>query len=85
MMTEHVDYVCPGDHERRCMFCDGGLWACSVCDSFEGATTTECPGERMSPETATDVYNGRLDYIDGEWKPQASKYCPLGRRVEADR
>ena len=43
-----------------CMFCDGGLFACTRCGSFEGATTTDCPGRQI--HLADEVYAGRLDY-----------------------
>lgn len=38
------------------------LEACAVCDSFEGATTTECPGRRMTQTEIDMVYAGGLDY-----------------------
>lgn len=38
------------------------LEACTVCDSFEGATTTECPGRRMTQTEIDAVYAGELDY-----------------------
>jgi hypothetical protein len=68
--VEHVCKKCP--ETCGCMFCDGGLFLCDVCGSFEGATTTECPGCRMTPRESDAVYAGRLDFIDGAWKPQAS-------------
>jgi len=89
----HVDYVCPGDHDdgRSCMFCDGGLFACAVCNSFEGATTTRCPGVRMTAEQHDAVYAGDLDYRfdtgadctvpgppmrTGMWVPVGSPHTP---------
>lgn len=48
------------------MFCDGGLFACSVCSSFEGATTTECPGRQMTPEERDAVYAGDIDFINDQ-------------------
>mgnify|MGYP001616490052 FL=1 len=78
-MLEHVAYVCDRsycrDYGRSCMFCDGGLFRCVVCDSFEGATTTHCPGKRMSQIEIDLVYAGDLDYVDGAWVPRASGSC----------
>ena len=55
----HVAMECDCDN-IGCMFCDGGLFACTVCGSFEGATTTDCPGRRI--HLTDEVYAGRLDY-----------------------
>lgn len=67
--TAHVDFVCDADHDdgRSCQWCDGGLWACKVCGSFEGMTTTDCPREQMSEESGAEVYAGRRDYYAGTW------------------
>lgn len=77
---EHTDYVCTSDHDggrRLCQFCDGGLWACSVCGSFEGATTTHCPGTWMYTEYGDRVYAGEIDFRDGEWREgECSHYTP---------
>ncbi|HZA73350.1 MAG TPA: HD domain-containing protein [Propionibacteriaceae bacterium] len=61
----HVEYVCPGEHEDggwSCQFCAGGLFSCTRCGSFEGATTTHCPGRQMTKEESDAVYAGRLDF-----------------------
>lgn len=75
---EHTEYVCTKDHDRPgCMFCDGGLFSCSVCGSFEGATTTHCPGQEMYREYGDRVYAGQIDYRDGAWVEGAcSPYTP---------
>ena len=84
MPFDHVDYECPpGYHDNEeygghCMFCDGGLFACTVCSSFEGATTTQCPGRKLTAQERDDVYAGRLDYRNGHWTAQPSWYCPGG-------
>lgn len=91
----HVDYVCPGDHDdgRSCMFCDGGLFACARCDSFEGATTTHCPGRKMTADQHDAVYAGDLDFrrkADGSgwWVRVGSPHTPnrgwVSRRVMAE-
>lgn len=67
----HVEYVCTIEHEDggvSCMFCEGGLGACIVCDAFEGAWPDECPGEKMTYEQIDEVYAGQLNYRDGAWR-----------------
>lgn len=59
-----------------CMWCDGGLECCRVCGSFEGATTTHCPGEDMYAEKSDDVYAGLLDFRDGQWIEGCSRSSP---------
>jgi hypothetical protein len=68
-------------HEDRCAFCEGGLFACVRCRSFEGATTTHCPGELITPKQADDVYDGKLDYQDGMWvdRPSIHSFAGIGR------
>ncbi len=76
-MAEHVAYVCPGNcFDRVCQFCDGGLFACSVCGAFEGATTTDCLGEKVDGDTWDRVYDGDLDFRDGEWVDEGSPHSP---------
>lgn len=68
---EHVDYVCTVQHENggwTCQFCAGGLFACSVCGAFEGATPDECPGVKMTEMQTDQVYAGVLNYRAGEWR-----------------
>lgn len=65
-----------------CMFCVGGLFACTRCGSFEGATTMHCPGVEMTEEQRDLVYKADLDFRDGEWiRAAVSPYCPMGTRV----
>jgi hypothetical protein len=77
----HVQYVCSdekkqSDSHNYCQFCEGGLFACTRCGSFEGATTTHCPGERMSYEVADAVYAGHKDFRNGEWVIDGSPHTP---------
>lgn len=61
----HVAYVCDGKHDDggwSCQFCGGGLFSCTRCGSFEGMTTTHCPGRRMTKEEGDAVYAGTLDF-----------------------
>jgi hypothetical protein len=64
-----------------CQFCTGGLFLCTRCGSFEGATTSHCPGSRLSMEQEREVYEGRLDFVDGTWKNSASPHSPAYRHV----
>jgi hypothetical protein len=50
------------------MFCDGGLFMCSVCGCFEGATTDHCPGDNITWYAMDEVYAGRLNFRDGAWR-----------------
>lgn len=67
----HVQYVCTQDHEdgreQYCMFCGGGLFACSRCGAFEGATPSECPGITMTADQADRVYDCVIDFRFGQW------------------
>jgi hypothetical protein len=77
LVDDHVDYVCEAEHEGHCMFCDGGLRACTVCDGLEGAMPTQCPGVRMTWRQADDVHRGRLDFRAGRWwVGLTSRYAP---------
>lgn len=64
----------PGHHKSdeyysgNCMFCDGGLSACTRCGAFEGAWPDDCPGEPMDQELVDRVYHGEVNYRDGEWR-----------------
>jgi hypothetical protein len=47
------------------MFCDGGLFACTVCGGTEGSLPTDCPLVHMTQQQQDDVYKGTTDYRDG--------------------
>ena len=75
-MTEHIAYKCPpGCDKPYCQFCKGGLFACIVCGSAEGATTTDCPNSRMTPRQQDEVYAGRLNFRNGQWRLEPSYSC----------
>jgi hypothetical protein len=78
--VEHIYYVCPGDHKDsyNCHFCDGDLSACATCNAFEGAWPDDCPGTRMDPDQSDDVYAGRKNYRDGEWRDEC---CQVMRHI----
>lgn len=55
-------------NKKGCMFCDGGLGLCDVCNGFEGTLTTDCCGRRITPEEEEAIYTeGTLDYKNGAW------------------
>jgi hypothetical protein len=77
--TGHIDVECTNPECNGCMFCDGGLWACTVCGGLEGGMPSTCPGKAMTGEQNKAVYAGQLDYRDGQWvKGVASRFCPKG-------
>jgi len=64
---KHTEYVCKGNHNYPdCMFCDGGLFSCTLCNGFEGTLTTDCPLSPMSQKQSNAVYAGTLDYREGK-------------------
>ena len=64
----HVAHECQPDCDNpTCMFYRGGLFACTRCGSFEGATTTDCPGVQITRQQTDAIYTETLDYRDGAW------------------
>ena len=51
-MPAHVPFQCPDPCPRPgvCTWCDGGLFACTVCGGMEGSLLPECPGRRLTLE-----------------------------------
>lgn len=49
------------------MFCDGGLFSCTVCNGFEGTLTTECCGHKLHQAVLDAIYAGKIDYKNGKW------------------
>lgn len=45
-----------------CQFCDGGLFACTVCGGCEGGLPTHCPGYMMTEAQEMCVYRDQIDY-----------------------
>jgi hypothetical protein len=66
----HIDYVCAGrcSTPGSCMWCDGGLSACTRCGAFEGAWPDHCPGVSMTGKQSDAVYAGTLNYRAGAWR-----------------
>lgn len=68
---KHTWYECKC-HQPGCMFCDGGLGHCTVCNGFEGTLTTDCCGRKITPEEEDAIYKkGTLDFVNGEWVHKA--------------
>lgn len=53
--------------ETYCWICNADLYGCSVCGGLEGSLPTHCPGAPMTKDQDDDVYEGRIDYRDGQW------------------
>jgi hypothetical protein len=70
-MTQHTQYKCTQPCEKLyCQFCEGGLFACTICPGFEGSLTAECPGPQTIPEVVADlVWKDLVDFKDGFWTP----------------
>lgn len=65
---EHTKYKCKQPcTTNHCPICDGGLFWCAECGLAEGELTTECPGFKVDMDVAEKCYNGKLDFIDGDW------------------
>lgn len=46
-----------------------GIEGCNTCGGAEGDMPTHCPGSRMPLGRAEEVYAGRIDFLDGAWRP----------------
>ena len=70
---KHKFYKCPpGEHENEdyysgCLFCDGGLCHCTICNGFEGTLTTDCCGHHLNEHIREAIYSGGLDFKNNEW------------------
>lgn len=65
---KHTRYICTREHCYPCQFCEGGLFACTVCGGFEGTLTTDCCGRKLTSEEKDRIYHAaNLDFRDGEW------------------
>ena len=66
----HKWYECPPSgckQEGRCPYCDGGLGLCVICACAEGTLPTHCPGKEIDQFAQEEIYNGKLDFINGQW------------------
>lgn len=46
---------------------DGGLAVCKVCGCYEGSLATNCPGAAVSADQQDRIYNGEVDFVEGQW------------------
>jgi len=76
-MSGHTAYECPtGCNQWGCIYCDGGLFSCTVCDAAEGELTTECPRKPVPNWLRKLVYNYKgVDFIDGAWSIKPPEEC----------
>jgi len=79
-------------HHRQITYClrEGGpvskfctcqhctLAVCSVCNAYEGSLTTDCPGEQVSFDRQSEVYETNLDFTDARGWHQGE---PMKRRA----
>jgi hypothetical protein len=86
-VSDHTPAVCTNRDCLGCMFCEGGLFGCTVCGSFEGAATTDCPGVLITSKEKEAIYAGEMDYRDEQWVQQPSEASPawLRRSIEGRR
>lgn len=54
-------------NQPGCEVCNGGLMACDICGGAEGSLTTDCCGYAVHPSVLDAVYEGGLDFINGQW------------------
>lgn len=66
MKQNHTWHECDC-HQPGCMFCDGALGLCTVCDGFEGTLTTHCCNRQLSQEEKDEIYKGNRDFVNGGW------------------
>ena len=67
-MTNHTEYKCPQPCEKEhCIFCDGGLFFCTVCKCGERTLARDCPGEPVDQEIQDAIMDGLLDFVDRGW------------------
>lgn len=76
----HIAVTHTGCTQPYCSIREGGLFLCSQCGSTEGATTSECPGERMTEAQIDLVYAGKIDFRGGKWVEECSPHTPVAYR-----
>ncbi len=60
---EHKKHSC---NEDQCIKCN--LWYCDVCRCYEGSLTTDCPGIEVVYSVQQQIYDNKLDFVDGKWE-----------------
>lgn len=74
----HVPVKCTSKDCHGCMFCAGGLYACSVCGGGEGSMTSQCPGRRLTETELEKVYAEEVDFFHNQW------WISVGETVDVD-
>lgn len=69
---DHTKYKHVDCDLSYCMFCEGGLFSCTVCGGAEASLPTDCPGVRMGRWAQDEVQAGRLNFREGQWRYERS-------------
>lgn len=75
-MKHDMDYSCiREDCGGMCFGCTLGV--CRNCGTYEGGLATECPMVKLTDEQVDDIYNGRIDFVGGQWvTPKMKEFDP---------
>ena len=68
------DHVWMEDDDPDCIY--NQISVCEKCGLLEGCLTTECPGEESYKEYSDMVYEGTMDFRNGEWLEACSIHSP---------
>lgn len=64
---KHKLYECSSRCDTPyCPYCEGGLSFCMTCKCAEGSLPTDCPGEQVTDQTESDIYDRKIDFIENE-------------------
>lgn len=70
MSAPHTQFICKCNR-TYCQFCEGGLYACTVCGGFEGTLTTDCCGRMLTKDEEDKIYHQQiLNFRDGQWREE---------------
>ena len=70
---DHKFFEC-NCNRTNCIFCDGGLAHCTICNGFEGTLTSECCGRKITEEEEHKIYEEcSLDFRDGQWVQKSNR------------
>jgi hypothetical protein len=62
---QHTRLTHENCEQLSCNICD--LFVCAVCNGAEGSLSTECCGRRLTVEEEDNIYDEKIDFINGEW------------------
>lgn len=66
-IKKHKYYKC-NCIEQQCIFCDGELSLCTVCNGAEGTLTTHCCNRKITDIEEELIYQGYLDFKNNKWE-----------------